>query len=408
MKKGIFSSWFREIATIIFTQTIQAFLLAVVMSIIISALGKNTGQQDQDGQTAAAGLLAIIALSQFGKIELLVKNIFGVTSGVADTSMNAGMRGLTAGKMLAIGGAKRLMDNSRKIGQGVKALKTKSDIKTMTAEKEELENGLENQNAIDKANGMITNRLNGGSGNENGANGQGLEINAADIVAAINAQTNEIKQQTSEMQRNRQEDKIKELTQKIAEANKEKKQQVRTGMSGVAETLGAGYGAAAGLSIGLAQGDDIGQTTLAGAGAGDVVGERVAGAVYDQIIDHKAISGMSKMASNRKQRYQNIAGSGSGANRTQGAVEKRKEASNKAIEALDKEIAKAEASANKALEKELKEAQGQIKSSYNSYVGKMEQGFSVPKMHGRSTTKRPMNKLKDVAKNDKNIDIGKY
>ena len=36
MKKGVFSSWFREFATIVLTQTVQAFLLAIVMSIIIS------------------------------------------------------------------------------------------------------------------------------------------------------------------------------------------------------------------------------------------------------------------------------------------------------------------------------------------------------------------------------------
>lgn len=404
MKKGIFSSWFREIATIIFTQTIQAFLLAIVMSIIISALGKNTGAGDQDGQTAAAGLLAIIALSQFGKIELLIKNIFGVTSGVADTSMQAGMRGLTAGKMLAIGGAKRLMDNGRKMSQGIKALKTKSDIKTMTAEKEELENGLKNQEAIDGANSMLSNRLGTGTG----GNGQGLDINAADIVAAINAQTSEIKQQTSEMQRNRQEDKIKELTQKIEEANKTKKSQVRDAVSGVGETLGAAYGATAGLTVGLAHGDHIGETTLAGAGAGDIAGQAIAGAVYDQVIDHKAISGAAKMASNRKQRYQSIAGSGSGANRTQGAVEKRKDASNKAIEALQAEIDKAEKSKNAELEKQLKAQQEEIKKTYNSYIDNMSQGFSISKGHGRSTTKRPVNKLKDAAKSDKNIDIGKY
>ena len=67
MNKGIFSSWFREFATLVFTQTVQAFLLAIVMSIIISCIQNANGNGIN-----AAGLLAIIALSSFGKIELLV------------------------------------------------------------------------------------------------------------------------------------------------------------------------------------------------------------------------------------------------------------------------------------------------------------------------------------------------
>ena len=75
MKKGVFNAWFKEIVTLIFTQTVQAFLLAIVLTIIISAL-KNNSSSVGDGAGAAAGLLAIIALSQFSKLELLVKKYF--------------------------------------------------------------------------------------------------------------------------------------------------------------------------------------------------------------------------------------------------------------------------------------------------------------------------------------------
>ena len=119
MNKGIFSNWFRELATLIFTQAVQAFLLAIVMAIVVSAMSENSGGGNSTNY--AAGMLALIALSQFGKIELLVKQIFGVTSQFGG-DMASGRSGFTAAKFLALRGAKRVMNNGQKIGSGIKEI----------------------------------------------------------------------------------------------------------------------------------------------------------------------------------------------------------------------------------------------------------------------------------------------
>lgn len=390
MKKGIFGTWFREIATIIFTQTVQAFLLAVVMSIIISALGKNTGAGDQDGQTAAAGLLAIIALSQFGKIELLIKNIFGVTSGLADVSMQGGRAGLTAGKMLALGGAKRLMDNGKKVATGVKALKTKGEIKDMTKEMKQLENDKE----IDAVGGQMESmgrKLTSAVGGDS----EGLNVSSGAILDALNAQTDAIKQQTAEIQRNRQEDKIKDLAKKIEEANKVKHEQIKTGVSGITETIGAAYGATAGLTYGLAQGDHIGEATLAGAGAGDIIGQEVTNLGDSTIKTAKSVG--KSVAGAPKKVSGNLKG-----------MREQRQKSDEAIKAINDEIEKVRSANSKDMDDQIKQLQEQARSvqkSYNEFY-KASGGMGTKAINKMTGNASRFSK-KDMKKFDANHNIGK-
>lgn len=387
MKKGIFSSWFREIATIIFTQTIQAFLLAIVMSIIISALGSQSGSTDQSGSSAAAGLLAIIALSQFGKIELLIKNIFGVTSGVADTSMNAGFRGLTAGKVIAARGLTRIANNGRKIGEGIKSFKTRSEIKDLKSEKETLEAhrdaGLTGDPTTNRIMGSTTNDLDSSTTGSNANNA--LNVSAADIVAAIHDQTNAIKQQTDAQERNRQDDKIEKLEQKIQEASDKKKEQIRTGVSGLAETAGGLYGASAGLAVGLAQGDNIAETTMGGMGVGDYVGESVTKAGFGTIDSVKGINKISKSKGKR-----NLA--------IQQDIEKQTSDTEKALAQIDEEIAKA---TNQSVKNKLQQQHNNITTQYNNYLDNMKAGKTIGK-----TSSKVMQK-KNISKKNIKYDIGK-
>ena len=46
MLNGIFGKWLREFATLVLTQTVQAFLLAIVMTVIISCLGNSGGSAE--------------------------------------------------------------------------------------------------------------------------------------------------------------------------------------------------------------------------------------------------------------------------------------------------------------------------------------------------------------------------
>ncbi len=299
MKKGIFGGWFKELASLIFTQTVQAFLLAIIMSIIVNALTANGG----DGGTYGAGLLAIIALSQFGKIELLIKNIFGVTSQFGG-SMQDGKGGLL-GSMMALKMGKKVLDNGSKLVGGTRnALMANRNVRNLKREKKDLQLGLDAdsaEGAADTALGAMNeeadkfidnaatgaglqagaNMVNGGSG----GNGGGVGISSSQIdqlISAVKEQTSALKSQKSDSDKKDSTEKLKDLNQKIAEAKNQRRAGIRTAVAGVGETLGAGVGAAAGTIVGLGMGDNIAQNAVTGAGLGDM-----------------AVSGISKMAQNQ-------------------------------------------------------------------------------------------------------------
>ena len=75
MKKDVFMVWLKEFCSLIFTQTVQAFLLAIIMSVVV-ATATNDTIEEQDVAVSATGIIAIIALSSISKVELLVKKIF--------------------------------------------------------------------------------------------------------------------------------------------------------------------------------------------------------------------------------------------------------------------------------------------------------------------------------------------
>lgn len=291
MKKGVFGSWFRELATLVFTQTIQAFLLAIVMTIVISAMGaaNNNGSTDgKSGTNYAAGMLAIIALSQFGKIEHLVKQIFGVQSQFGDPAMQNGKGGLLAGAM-ALKYGKKVLNNGGKIIGGIggaakstmqirnldkqkKALGAIGDADAAEGAAQEALNGMEN--AADKfigdaatGAGMATGaQVVGGTGN----GGTGISSSQIDqLIQAVKQQTSALEKSKSDSDKDKANDKIKALDDKIEEARKNRRQSIRTAASGVNETLAAGVGASVGAVVGLGMGDDVVRNAVIGAGVGD-------------------------------------------------------------------------------------------------------------------------------------------
>ena len=269
MLNGIFGKWLREFATLVFTQAVQAFLLAIVMTIIISCLGNSTGDAETGNQ--AAGLLAIIALASFGKIEMLVKNIFGVTSQFGDPSLQAGARGLTAGSVLAMKGGKRLLDNGSKLIQSHRQIsEAKKGLAAYgtgeTAGLEAGEEGAEGSAAIDKlakqagVDPAALKTVTEGAEDtlETSVQLQGLE-NLGQLNSAINNLTRAMEKQSGGSN--------KEKYEKMLEEGKNLRR------SAIRENIGGAIGGTAGAIVGLAKGDNIIETTLAGAGAGDALGE---------------------------------------------------------------------------------------------------------------------------------------
>ena len=130
MRKDVFSVWLKEFCSLIFTQSIQAFILALIMMVIINLASQDRGLTSGT-MTGATGIMAIIALASLSKVELLVKKIFGVESQFGDPAMKSGFGGL-AGTYMAFRLGKNLLDNGKKmfggLGQKRSAKKTKAKL----------------------------------------------------------------------------------------------------------------------------------------------------------------------------------------------------------------------------------------------------------------------------------------
>lgn len=302
MGNGIFGKWFREFATIVLTQTVQAFLLAIVMTIIISCLSGSNGDEDS---VNAAGLLAIIALASFGKIEMLVKNIFGVTSSFGDPSLQ-NARGFTAGTALAFRGVRNISDNLGKTIQGNRLQKKgQAGLASLSSSAGNLD--------ANKLGGMNTANSTG-----DGTEVQNLTANAVQdqvvklqTLGDINALTNAIQRLTTATETSNKSDtqsKMKEYQEMINQGKAMKK-------DAIFESVGAGIGGATGAIVGLAQGDNVMQNTLAGAGIGDTLGKSAsqAGTNYKnykkemQTISEKMVDPSKKIEEFKKEVAANVA-----------------------------------------------------------------------------------------------------
>lgn len=269
MLNGIFGKWLREFATLVFTQAVQAFLLAIVMTIIISCLGNATGS-DAEAGNQAAGLLAIIALASFGKIELLVKNIFGVTSQFGDPSLQAGARGLTAGSLLAMKGGKRLLDNGSKLVQSHRQIsEAKKGLAAYgTGETAALEAGEDGAggsaalNQLAKEAGVDPAALKTSQELAEDTLGTSVQLQGLDNLGQLNSAINNLTRAMEKQSGGSN----KEKYEKMLEEGKNLRR------SAIRENIGAAIGGTAGAIVGLAKGDQVIETTLAGAGAGDVLG----------------------------------------------------------------------------------------------------------------------------------------
>lgn len=116
MKKDILADWLREFCMLVFMQSVQAFIFAIVMSLILSILGGDFASSDSD--VAATSLMAVFLLASVSKIEDIVKKVFGIKSGFHDSGMRGGLKSL-ATTMMAGKLAKGALDNVGKITGGV-------------------------------------------------------------------------------------------------------------------------------------------------------------------------------------------------------------------------------------------------------------------------------------------------
>lgn len=310
MKKDIFSVWIKEFGSLVFTQSVQAFLLSIVMSIVLTtAEGGSTSTAGVD--VSATGVIAIVALVSISKIELLVKKIFGIESQFGDPSMKAGAAGL-AGTLIGARLAGRVLNNAGKLTGGAQdmlgARKAKANARANLAK------GL---------NKLKSNEAGGGEGTSSGAGALGgaNQNNLADSLtngavagtAAGNAVGSSMQNGTLNLNpsnlninagnvkldgKNVSADKKDELLEKynaaIEQANAQRRQGVYKAISGVSETAGAITGGTAGAIVGLAAGDGALKNAGVGMGIGDYIGEKAVSTVQTVHDMNISISDTSK------------------------------------------------------------------------------------------------------------------
>ena len=115
MQKGVFTTWVKELCALVFVQTIQAFILAIVLSIMITFIVPTGGKFQNTDDVNALGILCIILLTSLTKMEQITKKIFGLDSGILQ---NKPPHGLMASYM-ALKAVGRVFNNVPKVVGGI-------------------------------------------------------------------------------------------------------------------------------------------------------------------------------------------------------------------------------------------------------------------------------------------------
>lgn len=310
MQKGVFTTWIKELCALVFLQTIQAFILAIVLSVMLTFISY-TGANISDQVTVSSlGVLCIVLLTSLTKMEQITKKIFGLESSFLQTKPPHGL----AASFLALKSISRVFNNLPKIAGGVgAAIGAGNDKKKANAafmrklnnrgldyNGNRIENGqssgpselpagsagtgqgggAEDSAGIDNARRLAQQQYNSNVG-ANGGSNTPINPNATSGAAAMAAGV----RAASEKDRDAFEKYKDQLDADLAKASEKRRKGLQTAASGLLETAGAGFGAMAGLSVSsitaLATNDfdQIPKGISYGAGLGDAAGENLTKAV---------------------------------------------------------------------------------------------------------------------------------
>lgn len=337
MQKGVFTTWVKELCALVFVQTIQAFILAIVISIIITFIAPNTSGDkiakltDADS-VSALGILCIVLLTSLTKMEQITKKIFGLDSGILQ---NKPPHGLMASYM-ALKAVGRVFNNvpkmiggigSATLGAGLDKKKANSKMLTRLQRK-----GLDKSgNPLPGAKQIAS----GDSGSQSGGSDSvedreyynkameakkrgdmaGYHRNMG-IQAGINKARKSVAQgggTSSSSGGTSSSDKVRDDYYKImekyddelAKAKEKRRKGIQDAFSGGIETIGAAAGGMVGLSIGSVSGlatgdlDQIHKATAYGIGVGDALGEHLTSAVASATTSIKSRASVNKKLDNQ-------------------------------------------------------------------------------------------------------------
>lgn len=346
MQKGVFTTWVKELCALVFVQTIQAFILAIVISIIITFIAPNTSGDkiakltDADS-VSALGILCIVLLTSLTKMEQITKKIFGLDSGILQ---NKPPHGLMASYM-ALKAVGRVFNNVPKVvggigsatlGAGLDKKKANSAMLTRLKRKGLDKNGntLGGSKPIAGVGGLPS--AAGDSSNNDSNN-----INKWDDTHYKNAKeaykSGDMDKYQKEMElQNAVDEARREYSQKLAgaiisgsgsskkqdkvddyykimdkyddelaKAKEKRRKGIQDAFSGGIETIGAAAGGMVGLSIGSVSGlatgdlDQIHKATAYGIGVGDALGEHLTNAVASATTNIKSRASVNKKLDNQ-------------------------------------------------------------------------------------------------------------
>ncbi|MDD3303673.1 MAG: hypothetical protein PHP54_02010 [Clostridia bacterium] len=301
MKKDVFMIWLKEFCSLIFTQTVQAFLLAIIMSVVVATA--TTGRSEDVGNTASAtGLIAIIALASLSKIEILVKKIFGVESQFGDPAMHNG-HGALMGGLIAAKLAGRALNNVPKIAGGIKGVIGTRKTKANALAKMNRDIAAANGKIADPNNNSLGSGGNG-EGDSNSGNigivsttSGGTSSTGGTLKESMNRLSTALEKATPAFEKSAtatanaagkltQEkfNKINDDYEKaLGDIKKSKRENIAKIVSGTLETASLPIGALAGGTVSAAMGDNILKGAGVGVGVTDLLSEKMVSATNSAI-----------------------------------------------------------------------------------------------------------------------------
>lgn len=278
MKNKVFSVWLRELCSLIFVQSMQALLFVVMMSVVVKLYIQSINEENL-GARQAMGIYAVFVLYCVPKVELLVKQIFGLGSGVMKDGMNAGKDFLRTGFAIAAG--KRILNNAGKFAAGAVGLGATAITGHMRASRVAKKNLEGSGNGNNGARRILGRRANSGSGT-NGNSGTGLALGTGGS-SSNNSSGGNVSDLTAAIKAANAKDPQEELARIKHETRQKQIKNLQNLTSGVTETLGAATGATLGAIYGLGTGDNVLSNAAIGMGAGDAVGEGLASGAFGAI-----------------------------------------------------------------------------------------------------------------------------
>lgn len=285
---GALSMWIKEFTALVFTQTIQAFIYAIIITIILYGMVQTGSDISSDDNNAALGLMSTFALLSVFKVEEMAKKIFGV--GDTKASHGNAMKSIAKTAIAAHLG-KRVLDNAGKVFGGVRAInKSRQDNKKT---QKRLQEDMEDNGFVMGENGkptyVGTKKTRGASSSSSATPVTSTGVGGASSSSTVGASDSggnvtsggADEQIISDAAQRRMRNALRNYDDKVSEIKKAREEGIKNIFTGVSETIGAGFGAATGAVLGGADGDldEMLQGMMAGAGVGDAAAQSAVNAI---------------------------------------------------------------------------------------------------------------------------------